>query len=245
MRGLFNQGNQMTRIIRALCALGVLILLGGCATTRSYTTLTVPSPASVVSSSQGKIVVIDQVRDQREFQVDPRDPSVPSLKEGADYQLNAEQRKAAIGRKRNGYGMAMGDYQLSSGQTVETLTHDLIATTLRSMGYQVSNGATAAPDAEHLNVIIHQFWAWMTPGFWTATIEAKLNTSLMFSGPSGEKSIEVAGYGRNQIQTGREANWQLTYDRAFRDYQKNLQQAMRNSGFSFSSDRAHLRSRSR
>jgi len=220
----------MTRTIRALCALGVLMLLGGCATTRSYTTLTVPSPASAVSSSPGKIVVINQVQDRREFQVDPRDPSIPSLKEGAGYQLSAEQRKAAIGRKRNTYGMAMGDYQLSGGQTVETLTHDLIATTLRSMGYQVSDEATTAQDAERLNVTIRQFWAWMTPGFWTATIEAKLDTSLTFSGPSGSKSIEVTGYGRNQIQTGREANWQLTYDRAFRDYQKNLQQAMSNSG---------------
>jgi uncharacterized lipoprotein YajG len=220
----------MTQTVRALSALGILVLLGGCATTRSYTTLTVPSPAAVVSSSSGKIIAIDGVQDRREFQVDPRDPSIPSLKGGADYQLNAEQRKAAIGRKRNTYGMALGDYQLHGGQTVETLTHDLIATTLRTLGYQIPDGTTAPPGAEHLKVTVNQFWAWMTPGFWTATIEAKLDTQLVFSGASGERSIEVTGYGRNQIQTGREANWQLTYDRAFRDYQKNLQQAMSSSG---------------
>lgn len=220
----------MTRITRAFCALTVLGLLGGCATTRSYTTLTVPASASPIASSSGKVIVIDDVKDQRQFESDPSDPSIPSLKQGERYQLNADQRKAAIGRKRGGFGNAMGDYMLERDQTVETLTHDLISTTLRSMGYQVIAQPSADLSAEHLSVAVDQFWEWFTPGFWTATLEAKLKTQLTFSGAAGNKSIEVTGYGRNQIQTGREANWQLTYGRAFNDYEKNLQQAMNNSG---------------
>jgi len=219
----------MKRIISAVIGLVALGLLGGCAMTRSYTTLTVPSPAATIATNTPKVIVIDAVQDAREFQVDPRDPSVPSLKSGKEYALDANQRKSAIGRKRNGYGMALGDYMLKNGQTVESLTRDLVAATLGSLGYRVERTADSAPDAEHVSVTIHQFWAWVTPGFWTATIEAKLGTQLRFTGHNGDKSVEVRGYGRNQIQTGREANWQLAYDRAFKDYEKNLREAIRGS----------------
>lgn len=216
----------MKRIISAVMALVALGLLGGCATTRSYTTLTVPSPAATITTTTPKVIVIDGVQDAREFQVDPRDPSIPSLKPGKEYALDANQRKSAIGRKRNTYGMALGDYMLKDGQTVESLTRDLVATTLRSLGYKVESTAGSAPDAEHVSVTVNQFWAWFTPGFWTATIEAKLETQLRFTGPTGDKSVEARGYGRNQIQTRREANWQLAYDRAFKDYEKSLRQAL-------------------
>lgn len=216
----------MKRIVCAVGAMIVLGLLGGCATTRGYTSLAVPAPAAVVTPDPGKMVVIDSVRDAREFQADPRDPSIPSLKSGEQYQLDASHRGIAIGRKRNTWGRAMGDWVLENGQTVESLTRDLISSTLRGLGYTIGNASTATPGAEHVNVVINQFWAWFTPGFWTATIEAKVGTHLEFSGASGGKALDVTGYGRNQIQTGREANWQLAYDRAFKDYENNLRQAM-------------------
>ncbi len=216
----------MKRIAGAIVASGLFVLLGGCATTRGYTRLTVPEPAAVVTQSSARMIVIDSVRDAREFQVDPRDPSVPSLKPGKQYQLDATQRETAIGRKRNTWGRAMGDWVLQDGQTVDSVTRELVATTLRSLGYRVGNAAADGANAEHVNVVINQFWAWFTPGFWTATIEAKLKTDLQFSGPEGSKSVVVDGYGRNQVQTGREANWQLAYDRAFKDYEKNLRGVM-------------------
>jgi hypothetical protein len=221
----------MSRIKGALCAVAVSALLGGCSMSRSYTRLAVPAPAPAGTSGSGMVVVLDQVQDQREFQPDPRDPSTPSLKKGAEYQLDADQRKSAIGRKRNRYGMGAGDYLLKPDQNVEGLTRDLIATTLRGMGYRVlDRPAGDAPDAEHVRVAIDKFWAWMTPYYVMAAIEAKLDTRLMFSGPSGEKTLEITGYGRNPIRRDRDANWQIAYDRAFRDYEKNLQKAMRNPG---------------
>lgn len=221
----------MSRIMGALCALAVSALLGGCSMSRSYTRLTVPSPAPAGTAGGGETIVIDQVQDQREFQSDPRDPSTPSLKGGASYRLDAQQRKSAIGRKRNRYGMGAGDYLLKPGQTVESLTHNVIATTLRGMGYKVADGTAGdAPGAEHLRVTINKFWAWMTPYYWMAAIEAKLDTRLVFSGPSGDRTIEITGYGRNPMRRDRAANWQIAYDRAFRDYEKNLQKAMRDPG---------------
>lgn len=219
----------MKRIICATSALVVLVLLGGCATTRGYTRLAVPQPTAVVSPDPDKVVVIDNVQDAREFQVDPGDPSIPSLKSGAQYQLDASHRGIAIGRKRNTWGRAMGDWVLEDGQTVESLTRELVATTLRSLGYTVGDAGSAVAGPQHVNVVINQFWAWFTPGFWTATIEAKVKTHIQFSGPAGDKALDVTGYGRNQIQTGREANWQLAYDRAFRDYENHLREAVNSS----------------
>jgi uncharacterized lipoprotein YajG len=219
----------MGRIMRVVFAFSLSTLLAGCGMSRDYTRLTVPAPLPTVASGSNKAIVIDEVQDRREFQADPRDPSIPSLKKGAEYHLNAEQRKSAIGRKRSKYGMATGDYVLRGGQTVETLTHDLIAATLRGMGYRVSDDANA-PKAKHLRVSVDKFWAWMTPYYLWSGIEAELETRLTFSGPSGGKTVEVTGYGRNPIRLDRTANWQIAYDRAFRSYEKNLQQAMRDSG---------------
>lgn len=218
----------MKRVICATSALVVLVLLGGCATTRGYTRLAVPQPTTVVSPDPDKVVVIDNVQDAREFQVNPGDPSIPSLKSGEQYQLDAGHRGIAIGRKRSTWGRAMGDWVLKDGQTVESLTRDLVSTTLRSLGYTVGDAGSPVAGSQHVNVVIDQFWAWFTPGFWTATIEAKLKTHIQFLG-SDNKALDVTGYGRNQIQTGREANWQLAYDRAFKDYEKNLRQAMDSS----------------
>lgn len=220
----------MKRIIAAVPAIGALLLLGGCATTRGHTRLTVPEPAAIVTPSQARVIVIDEVRDARQFQADPRDPSIPSLKPGENYQLDAQQRQTAIGRKRNTWGKAMGDWVLDGGQTVTSVTRDLVATTLESLGYRVENGPGSNASAGHVNVEIDQFWAWFTPGFWTATIEAEVKTRLRFSGPGGDRTIEVRGYGRNQVQTGREANWQLAYDRAFKDYEQNLRMAAGHRG---------------
>ena len=218
----------MNRIIGAVGALAVFALLGGCATTRSATHLTIPQPGAVVTQTSPRQVVIDTVEDTRDFQVAPSDPSTPSLKRGQQYEMDATQRETAIGRKRNTWGKAMGDWVLEDGQTVNSITRDLIATTLRSLGYQVEN-TQGDSNATHVRVAIKQFWAWFTPGMWTATIEAKVQTQLQFSGPDGNKSIVVNGYGRNQVQTGREANWQLAYDRAFMDYEKNLRGAVTSS----------------
>jgi uncharacterized lipoprotein YajG len=219
----------MKRAIVPMLTLGVFALLAGCATTRGHTHLAVPEPAAAVAPSSTRVIVIDSVSDTREFQADPRDPSIPSLKPGEQYRLDAKQRETAIGRKRNTWGKAMGDWVLDDGQTVVSVTRDLVATTLRSLGYQVGSPSPDGPAPEHVKVVIDRFWAWFTPGLWTATIEAKVGTQLQFSGPAGNQSIVVNGYGRNQVQTGREANWQLAYDRAFKNYEKNLRQAMRNS----------------
>lgn len=221
---------KLCRRLRLACVLPTLLLLGACATDRSYISLTVPAGA-VVSASGDKVAVIGTISDRREFQADPDDPSTPSLKKGGKYALDAEGRKGAIGRKRNGYGMAIGDIQLQPPQTVVSITRELVAAGLQQRGYRVMDaGAAALPaDALHVDVDIRAFWAWLTPGMWAVDMEGKLSTLLKVSGPQS-RDITVDAYGRKTAPTGREDNWKQAYDRAFVDYLAKQQKAMQDAG---------------
>lgn len=211
--------------------LALALLLGACATTRGEMSLAVPTdeaaPAALATPAADgdampaatRVAVIEYVRDLRRFEENPRDPSIPSLKKGSDYALDAEGRKRAIARKRNGYGMAMGDILLEGEDTVETLARGLVEKGLRERGYRVlAAGETAPADALQLQVDINEFWAWFSPGFWSVSMEAKLRFDIRADGPAGQQTFSIPAYGINKGQSGREANWRLAYDRAFEDY---------------------------
>lgn len=219
----------MKHFVHGLVAAFVLALVSGCATTRTHMSLDVPAPGSAVVSG-GKPVVIDVIHDVRVFETDPDEPSTPSLKKGASYALDATQRKQAIARKRGGFGKAFGDILLTPGENVETVTRRLLANAFTTRGYSVVDAADAPADAPHISVDIRQFWAWFTPGFWSASIEAKLDTLLKIDSAQGQRQVTVKGYGYNAIQVAREANWQLAYQRAFEDYLKQFADAADNNG---------------
>ncbi|MDN5780772.1 MAG: hypothetical protein L0H23_01900 [Luteimonas sp.] len=193
----------------------LLLLLGACATNRSYLSLDVP--ATPVRVDAGKVAVIETVSDARLFEADPDEPSTPSLKKGEKYSLDAEGRKSAIARKRNGYGMAIGDILLQPPATVETITRELVAAGLQQQGYRIAPAGDAPADALKVKVTIKEFWAWFTPGFWAVEMEARLKTLLQFEGATTSE-VEVSGYGSNAGQSGRATNWKQAYDRAFEDY---------------------------
>lgn len=226
----------MKYLIRGISACAVLLLMSGCAVTRSEMRLNVPAPGSGVVSG-GQPLVIDSVRDVRTFEADPRDPSTPSLKKGAKYALDAQGREQAIARKRNTYGHAMGDIVLPADENVETLTRQLLTNAFATRGYSVVNASAAPANATHVSADIQQFWAWFTPGFWSATMEAHIKTLLTIVSPQGQRKLTVTGYGRNSVQTGREANWQLVYQRAFEDYLKQFNEAAANNGIDGASAR--------
>ena len=216
---------QLTRLVLAACS---LVLLGGCATSRSYMRLDTSHSSATVTTATGKAVVIDSVQDARKFEEDPSDPSVPSLKKGVDYKLDVEQRKRAIARKRNGFGKAIGDIMLEDGQTVETLTRNLVSDGFARHGYQVlAPGAAPPADAVHVNVAIDEFWAWFTPGMWTVDMEAKVHT-LIRTGTGVQ--LDVRAYGKNSGASGKEDNWREAFDRGFKEYAVRFDEAFSRSG---------------
>jgi hypothetical protein len=190
--------------------------------------LDVSHSSATVTAPTGKAVAIDAVQDARKFEEKPSDPSVPSLKRGDDYKLDAEQRKRAIARKRNGYGKAMGDILLEEGQTVETVTRSLVADCFARHGYQViAPGAQPDADAVHVNVTIDEFWAWFTPGMWTVDMEGKIHTIIRTT--TGVQ-LDVRAYGKNSGASGKEDNWREAYDRTFTDYAVRCDDAIARSG---------------
>lgn len=205
-----------------------ILLLGGCATNRSYLSLALPASGAVVTGD--KVAVIETVHDQRRFEEDPDAPSTPSLKKGEKYTLDAQGRTQAIARKRNGYGMAIGDILLEGDATVETLTRNLVAQGLRARGYRVLEpGAPPPANAVAVQVAIDEFWAWATPGMWAGSIEARVSTGLKTSATSNP-DIHVVGYGENIVQSGRATNWKQAYERAFADYLEKFKAAFDTAG---------------
>lgn len=210
---------DLHRAVRVAAGLGVMLILGACATTRGEMALSVPDAGTMATTGGDKVAVIESVQDRRQFQVDPRDPSIPSLKEGEQYALDAEGRKRAIARKRGGFGKAMGDILLEGGDTVETLTRELIVQGLGERGYRVLAAGEPAPaDALRVRADIHEFWGWFTPGMWVVSMEGKMRVDITATGADGTKTFSIPAYGINRGQSGREANWRLAFDRTFADY---------------------------
>lgn len=206
-----------------------MLLATGCATNRGYMDLATPTSATAATGD--KPVVIETVQDARRFVVDPPDPSTPSIKEGAKFELGAEELKRVIARKRNTYGMALGDILLEGDDAVETLTRDLVKEALARRGYTAVDAAGAPSDAPRVRVHIDEFWAWFTPGFWAVKMEAKVATSIEIDRDAGLSKVTARGCGINKGQSGREGNWRVAYDNAFKDYIEKLVAALDSAGY--------------
>lgn len=159
----------------ALCSALLLAGLGiGCAVNRSVLDIqTRPS----TNPTSGKVVVLARVTDQRSFETAPKDPSVPSLKDGAIHDKAITSR--AVARKRGGFGAAMGDVLLPEGRSVEGLVRESVTRALREKGYVVPEpGAPVPPEHQTLEVDIREFWSWFQPGFWAITLHFKAGLDL-------------------------------------------------------------------
>jgi hypothetical protein len=159
----------MIALVRDVCRrafVPVLLagLLSACALGESVLEVKPPQPGSMQPAAGAPLVQID-ITDARIFQAAPRDPSDPSLEDAARI-ADPAVRARAIGRKRNAYGMAMGEFVLPPGQTVMTLTRSTTEKVLRDKGYAVVPANTPPPaNAIPLGIVINQMWSWLTPGF--------------------------------------------------------------------------------
>lgn len=204
--------------------LSLSIILTGCVTGTRNVDLV--APAYENDKSSNGLVYISGIRDGRKFEAKPASPSTPSVK-GDLSAASEEKLSTLIGRQRNGYGKALGDVALPLGGTVQNEVRDLLITGLEGRGYTVTEDSTAA---NAIHVDIEQFWAWFSPGFWSVSFEANVQSNLSFSTKSGEKKINVRGYGINKGQVGSDANWALAYERAFSDFLVNLDKALDSEG---------------
>jgi hypothetical protein len=207
----------------------LVLLLGGCSTSyRSAIGLSVPTPGTYVIGK--KEVVIDRVADQREFLVDSKDRSRPSVAMTTKGAPEGSERKALIARRKGGfYNLEHVYVQLERPQTVETLLRKLVTTGLEERGYRVVDASAAAPEALRVTVGIKEFWAWPTPRFWVVDTEAKIRTSIEFTGPV-KRTIEIAAYGKKEVPLVSDEAFKQALDSALKDYVEKQRVAFAQAG---------------
>jgi hypothetical protein len=156
-------------IITAFVALSV----SACATSRSVIPVAAPVSEQPKSNS---FVKITEVRDLRQFSVNPGDPNMPSLG-SADEIQDPTITSRALGRKRNGYGRALGDVVLPETTSVAELVRSSAKKALQDKGYVVVDDRSPEyARAQTLTMDVEQFWAWIGMGFTelTFTFDSKV-----------------------------------------------------------------------
>lgn len=207
---------RMTHIV----ALAALLFLNGCVTGTRSVNLEIPTQA--VSEKQLGAVYIASIEDLRVFEHKPKSPRIPSVK-GKLEKSTAEERAKLIGRQRNGYGIAMGAVSLPDNANIKQQVKSLIASGLASRGYVLSD---SPENAVQLDIDVNKFWAWMVPGFLSTGFESDLEVKL----DANNKSKIIVGAGNNEGQVASNANWALTYKRAYTEFLSNLDTALEELG---------------
>lgn len=208
-----------TRSCGAAAVLLVAALLAGCATSRSELKLAGPGPAPTAQAVKARSVVIRSVRDDRVFAEKPADPSTPSLGFGGAAQASDAVKARAVGRKRGGFGQAMGDVLLEEGQTVTGVVRDNLAAAFRTAGYRVApDVASAGADPLLVDVRVRKFWSWFTPGFWAITLAAQIETDLSVSGAGTPTVVSVTA--RDNLMAATEGAWMNIVQKALAAYRE-------------------------
>lgn len=190
---------------RLLCTIALVAaaaILGGCATNRSEIRISSPGAlAPPVGSAPTRMVVIRSVSDERVFEQAPRVASIPSLGFEGAAQAAAHVKARAIGRKRSGYGQALGDVLLENGQTVAGLVRENLTAAFAQAGLRVVTENEAGPAPLLVDVRIKQFWAWFQPGFWVITLNTQIETDIDVAGAAAPLKLSVQVADSRQMAT--------------------------------------------
>lgn len=211
----------MKLVNRMSFLVALALLASGCATTRGVVEI---ATEESVNPETGQAVKIVEIVDLRDFQIDPPEADIPSLKNNEIDDPSITSR--AIARKRNSFGKAMGDILLPEGQTVMDLVESGLAKGLRENGFRVVDESD--PDFEAaapLSVTVDKFWGWFQPGFW----QLKLHyvTAITVTGPVGPfaDGMSFASDVEKGFQVASTGNWLETIDASLAELNKNISDA--------------------
>jgi len=176
-------------------------VLFGCASSRSV--IEVQSPQG--TNGTGQKVTISAI-DERRFEAAPKQADTPSLKNVEEI-TDKKITERAIGRKRNGYGMAMGDVLLPEGVTVSQLIERSIAEGYRKAGYQVVESAEQNGETQAVTVHITEFWSWFSPGAFSIAVNNKARLNIRVTGEA--TPINLITDKRESMQLVVESDWKV------------------------------------
>jgi hypothetical protein len=172
-------------------------------------------------------VVFGAITDEREFMESPNDPSTPSLGFGGADKATDDVKARAIGRKRNGWGKALGDVLLQPGHTVEGAIQENLTAAFEQAGYQVKDSADAGPSALVVDVHIKQFWSWFTPGAFVVTLSSNITTDLAFKGVAAPIVVSTHVEDGHAIAT--DSDWIQIVDKGLDAYRAEVVRRMQGS----------------
>jgi len=213
------------KLIKLSCVLAILLSATACVTGTREISLDIP-PSSVSATKSG-LIYLANIEDKREFEYKPKIPEIPSVK-GKLESKTAEELHSYIGRQRNGYGIAMGSVALAGGQTVQDEVRKLLTAGIEYRGYQVAK--QPGGNARSIDVDIEKFWAWFVPSLFTVGFESQLELTLKSSDGGISKTSVLSGKGNNEGQIASNANWALSYKRAYADLLGKLDAALEELG---------------
>ncbi|MBE7638218.1 hypothetical protein GUA87_15270 [Sneathiella sp. P13V-1] len=192
---------------KVIVCLSLLLLATGCATNRSVVEL--EAAEKVENPTNGIDVKIASVEDARDFQFRPRTPDIPSISE--DEVDNPQIKQRAIGRKRNGFGKALGDVLLPEGTTVASFMAESMSNSFRKAGYRViEENDPAYADAVPVKVQINEFWSWIEMGFWQLKLHNRAKVTLTAPIDELQKGITVTNQHTGSHAAIFESDWQAS-----------------------------------
>jgi hypothetical protein len=179
------------------------LVLAGCATGRSVVTAGIDAGAN---PAQGTAVRIDAVEDARAFTVSPPSPAMPSLMGNEIGDKSVTSR--AVGRKRGGFGAALGDVLLPEGTSVAALVQSAVARGLRESGYRVlERGDPGYERAVPIKLRVEQFWSWFNPGFAAVTLTNRAAVNLQGAITPLAQGRTFSSQAVNTMQVVVESDW--------------------------------------
>lgn len=197
----------MKKITLALLAL-TAIMLQGCATSRSVVDIEAPAASTMAQTSHSSQpgLYIRQITDERTFQDAPKSADIPSLGFGGASAAKADIKARAIGRKRGGYGKALGDVLLPKGTTVKDLVRASARQGFADAGWHVVDSPDARESVTTVDIAITRFWTWVKPGFWAIALNTDIETEFDFSNQLHANPVHV--HRRDGMQFIVDSDWQ-------------------------------------
>lgn len=200
------------RHLKLIAVLGCVAFLGACATSRSV--VQIEEPDTIENPTEGVEVRILEVNDKRQFEIDPPRPDIPSL---ANDEIDDDAITArAYARKRNTYGMALGDVLIPEGKTVADAIARTVENGFQAAGYRVLTPADPNYDkAADVKVDIAEFWSWIEPG-WEITVHNRTDVILSSDPEVLPDAIRITQQSSEGMQMVLDSDWQTSAINALR-----------------------------
>lgn len=219
MRILQKREEALNATIRMAALAAALVCLSGCAATRSTI---MPDIPTVANPETGTAVRLGTIEDLRVFERDPPQASMPSLGSDADLH-NPSVTAHAIGRKRGGFGQAMGDVMLPKEQTVATVIGTSVTNAFRRAGFRVLQQSDPGyGEAAVVDVKIKQFWSYFRPGFVEVAAESIIETDLKAPLKGLQDGLNVTSKARVSGGAIFESDWRSVNTQGLADYELKL-----------------------